>query len=276
MKYLARVERLAGAEQLAGEGRASACRRRSRWCRAGPAPARRTARRSSGSAGAARASPRRCGSGSRARSTPSFGAGTGPPRAPAPSGAEPRPWPHATTLSGSYRNLHSLESMPCLGVRASRSPAILLPRRCVNDPLTRNSGIPVRDILRDEGGDYVALGLGAAVLAMAAGVHAGPARADRYAHMARWPATTGAELLYRRSCRRGRFPRPVVLPGTLTLPEQSHAFAGGAQLGLQKQWGRLVLGAEAAYTWTDLEETSASGAAGEHLARRATPPTSCS
>ena len=75
-EILAGVERLAGAEQLAGESRATACWHPSRSCRAGSAPARRSARRPFGSAGAARASPRRYGSGNRAPiQLPSLGAG---------------------------------------------------------------------------------------------------------------------------------------------------------------------------------------------------------
>src|SRR5262245_26965486 len=37
-----------------------------------------------------------------------------------------------------------------------------------------------------------------------------------------------------------------------------NGFAGGAQVGVQKQWGQAVLGAELSYTWTDLTGTSSS------------------
>lgn len=40
--------------------------------------------------------------------------------------------------------------------------------------------------------------------------------------------------------------------------QSSNGFAGGGHVGLQKQWGSVVLGAEAAYTWMDQEATSAS------------------
>jgi outer membrane immunogenic protein len=47
--------------------------------------------------------------------------------------------------------------------------------------------------------------------------------------------------------------------GTLDNIEQSHVgFAGGAFVGLQKQWGRAVIGAEVSYVWGAHEETSGS------------------
>jgi outer membrane immunogenic protein len=42
------------------------------------------------------------------------------------------------------------------------------------------------------------------------------------------------------------------------LEQSSTGFAGGGHVGLQKQWGTLVLGAEAVYTWMDQKETSGS------------------
>jgi outer membrane immunogenic protein len=39
------------------------------------------------------------------------------------------------------------------------------------------------------------------------------------------------------------------------------SFAGGAQIGAQKQWGHAVLGVEVSYTWSDLCTSSASAAA---------------
>src|SRR6476619_5893586 len=35
-------------------------------------------------------------------------------------------------------------------------------------------------------------------------------------------------------------------------------FAGGAQVGLQKQWDWIVVGAEVSYTWTDVGSTKPS------------------
>ena len=48
---------------------------------------------------------------------------------------------------------------------------------------------------------------------------------------------------------------------TFTTPTESFeksrtAFAGGVQVGLQKQWRSIVIGAEVSYTWTDLETTT--------------------
>jgi outer membrane immunogenic protein len=40
--------------------------------------------------------------------------------------------------------------------------------------------------------------------------------------------------------------------------QRATGFAGGAQIGLQKQWHYIVIGAEVSYTWTDLSETSGS------------------
>jgi outer membrane immunogenic protein len=50
---------------------------------------------------------------------------------------------------------------------------------------------------------------------------------------------------------------------TFTAPTEAfdqsrQGFIGGAQAGVQKQWGGLVLGAEVAYAWTSLEESSQS------------------
>ena len=35
--------------------------------------------------------------------------------------------------------------------------------------------------------------------------------------------------------------------------KKTQAFAGGAQIGLQKQWDWIVVGAEVSYTWADLK-----------------------
>ena len=49
------------------------------------------------------------------------------------------------------------------------------------------------------------------------------------------------------------------LTGTLEEVEHSSTnFVGGAHLGLQKQWGRTVLGVEVAYSWLDAAESSTS------------------
>ena len=42
------------------------------------------------------------------------------------------------------------------------------------------------------------------------------------------------------------------------LAQSTNGFAGGGHVGLQKQWGSVVLGAEAAYTWMDQQATSPS------------------
>src|SRR6266545_3989295 len=43
-----------------------------------------------------------------------------------------------------------------------------------------------------------------------------------------------------------------------SVTQVTNGFAGGGHVGLQKQWGSLVLGAEAAYTWMDQEASQAS------------------
>jgi outer membrane immunogenic protein len=43
-----------------------------------------------------------------------------------------------------------------------------------------------------------------------------------------------------------------------TPQENDLGFAGGAHVGLQKQWEKFVIGAEVSYTWVDLEEESPS------------------
>jgi outer membrane immunogenic protein len=43
--------------------------------------------------------------------------------------------------------------------------------------------------------------------------------------------------------------------------QRDTAFAGGAQVGLQKQWGQALFGAEVSYTWSDLGATSGSSVA---------------
>ncbi len=111
-----------------------------------------------------------------------------------------------------------------------------------------------------------ALGLGAAALMVAAAVNVGPARADRYtpyaspyAPMASYDWSgfyIGGQAGVAASSTQWFY------TGTLDSPDQSAvSFAGGAQAGLQKQWGRLVVGVEAAYAWADLSETSASNLA---------------
>ena len=40
--------------------------------------------------------------------------------------------------------------------------------------------------------------------------------------------------------------------------QRATGFVGGAQIGVQKQWSSIVIGAEVSYTWTDLSETSGS------------------
>jgi hypothetical protein len=47
--------------------------------------------------------------------------------------------------------------------------------------------------------------------------------------------------------------------GTLEPIKHNDAgFAGGAQVGLQKQWDWIVVGAEVSYTWTDVGSTKPS------------------
>jgi len=46
-----------------------------------------------------------------------------------------------------------------------------------------------------------------------------------------------------------------------TIDQSTTGFAGGAQIGLQKQWGRVIIGAELDYTWLDAERTSGSSVA---------------
>ena len=48
---------------------------------------------------------------------------------------------------------------------------------------------------------------------------------------------------------------------TERIKQEDFGFAGGGQVGLQKQWDWIVLGAEASYTWADLGRTKASAAA---------------
>ena len=48
---------------------------------------------------------------------------------------------------------------------------------------------------------------------------------------------------------------------TEALSQSQNGFAGGAQVGVQKQWGHAVLGVEVSYTWSDLGTSSASAAA---------------
>ena len=49
-----------------------------------------------------------------------------------------------------------------------------------------------------------------------------------------------------------------ITPTVDPLGQSSNGFAGGGHVGLQKQWGSAVLGAEAAYTWMDQQATSLS------------------
>ena len=48
------------------------------------------------------------------------------------------------------------------------------------------------------------------------------------------------------------------LPFVDPLGQSSNGFTGGGHVGLQRQWGSFVLGAEAAYTWMDQQATSLS------------------
>ena len=43
---------------------------------------------------------------------------------------------------------------------------------------------------------------------------------------------------------------------TETFDQGQTAFAGGVQIGLQKQWSRMIIGAEVSYTWIDMSETT--------------------
>jgi opacity protein-like surface antigen len=49
-----------------------------------------------------------------------------------------------------------------------------------------------------------------------------------------------------------------LLPSLDIMGQSQNGFAGGGHVGVQKQWGSVVLGAEAAYTWMDQEATSTS------------------
>lgn len=50
----------------------------------------------------------------------------------------------------------------------------------------------------------------------------------------------------------------VFSPPAERIEQSDAAFAGGAFLGLQKQWSWLVIGAEVSYVWLDSEQSSAS------------------
>ena len=47
---------------------------------------------------------------------------------------------------------------------------------------------------------------------------------------------------------------------TERLDQSQVSFAGGGQVGVQKQWGRTVVGIEVSYTWLDAEQTTGSAA----------------
>jgi outer membrane immunogenic protein len=115
-----------------------------------------------------------------------------------------------------------------------------------------------------------ALRLGAAIVAMAGGLQVGSASADGviprptgpyiYVTPAAMPLAydwTGIYIGGHAGAANSR--TEWVYTGTLDDIEHSHTgFAGGAHLGLQKQWGSVVLGAEVAYTWIDQQETTGS------------------
>ncbi len=113
-----------------------------------------------------------------------------------------------------------------------------------------------------------ALRLGAAALAVVVAIPAGMANADGYR-----PATADR---YRPA---PQFMAPITYDwsgfylggqiggaygsvdwnynGTpISVEETTTSFAGGAHAGVQKQWGRMVLGIDVAYTWADLERTA--------------------
>jgi outer membrane immunogenic protein len=113
-----------------------------------------------------------------------------------------------------------------------------------------------------------ALRLGAAALAIAASIPTGAAEADGYR-----PITADR---YRPA---PQFMEPITydwsgfyLGGQLggaygsvdwnyngtpiSVEETTTSFAGGAHAGAQKQWGRMVLGIDVAYTWADLQRTA--------------------
>lgn len=107
------------------------------------------------------------------------------------------------------------------------------------------------------------LAVGAAVLAAGIAMQAGPASArDPFAYvppgdpMAGYDWTgiyVGGQLGAAHSSTKWFF------NGTLDdLSQGDTAFAGGAHAGLQKQWGRIVIGADVAYTWVDLEASKPS------------------
>jgi outer membrane immunogenic protein len=106
-----------------------------------------------------------------------------------------------------------------------------------------------------------ALRLGAAIAAMAAGLCAGTAHADgpppsyppgytpAYAPVVTYD-WTGIYLGGHIGASNSRI--EWVYTGSGDNPEQSDtSFAGGGHVGLQKQWGSVVFGAEATYTWMD-------------------------
>src|SRR5262245_60172302 len=114
-----------------------------------------------------------------------------------------------------------------------------------------------------------ALMVGAAVLAVATGVHAGAANAGKpypsypsspYVPTYAMPVSYDWSGFYIGGQIGGAHSSTEwAYTGTLDSLDQGHSgFAGGAHAGLQKQWGVFVLGAEVSYTWTDLEETSRS------------------
>ncbi len=114
------------------------------------------------------------------------------------------------------------------------------------------------------GADMRRLGLGAAILVMATGIGSA-ARADgpyggSYAYR---PADAPAFLYDWTGIYAGG-----VAGGSYTRSEWNYLFdspqqtqtglAGGAIVGLQKQWSNTVLGVEAAYIWSDWEQTTGS------------------
>lgn len=113
-----------------------------------------------------------------------------------------------------------------------------------------------------------ALGLGAAALAIAAAILAGPASADgykpatadryRYAPAYMDPITYDWSGFYFGGQAGGAYASVDWLyTGTpISVDETTTSFAGGAHAGLQKQWSRIVLGVDVAYTWADLERTA--------------------
>jgi outer membrane immunogenic protein len=109
------------------------------------------------------------------------------------------------------------------------------------------------------------IGLGAIVVALASGLHAGATRADGpppvYQPPGAYQPVTGSMFNYNWSGiyvgghAGGVYIRPEwsYVNSLNSIDESTSSFAGGAQVGLQKQWGSMVLGAEVSYTWWDGE-----------------------